>query len=275
MSIAKITIIGFNNYLTNLNDDLFEYLTVPEGIDKDTLINNILLRGAEFEVLYSDPYFFKNMIGVWSNKWQRTMERWINALNIDYNPLENYDRYEDWEDNTSKLSSQHAKNDASSNKNLMSQNLKTDDTTTHETASKNENAVSSDISASDGSGNTTNTRSAFDSDIYQPHDKSESSTQGNNLSNALTSAAGNTDTNTSLTGETKNANIETGSDAQTGSASSNAIDKSNGIHTGRLHGNIGVTTSQQMLESELKISRWNIYEEITNLFLNEFCIYLY
>lgn len=275
MSAAKITIIGFNNYLTNLNDDLFKYLNVPEGIDKDTLVNNILLRGAEFELLYSDPYFLQNMIGVWSNKWQRTMTRWVNALNIDYNPLENYDRYEDWEDNGSKLSSALSKNDVSSNKNIMSQSLKSDDTKTMETSTKNENAVSSDISNSDGSGETANTRSAYDSDTYQPHDKSESKTSGNNSSNGITSASGNTDVSTSLTGTSNNANLETGNDTQSGSANTNAIDKTNGVHTGRLHGNIGVTTSQQMLESELKISKWNIYEEITDLFLSEFCIYLY
>ena len=46
-------------------------------------------------------------------------------------------------------------------------------------------------------------------------------------------------------------------------------------HTGRIHGNIGVTTSQQMLQSELDIARFNIYEEITDLFLKELTIYTY
>ena len=69
--------------------------------------------------------------------------------------------------------------------------------------------------------------------------------------------------------------LESGFDASKGSQTANAIDKSNGVHSGRTHGNIGVTTSQQMLEAELKISKWNIYEEITNLFLNEFVIYTY
>jgi len=45
--------------------------------------------------------------------------------------------------------------------------------------------------------------------------------------------------------------------------------------TGRAHGNIGVTTSQQMLQSELDIVAWNIYEHITDLFLQEFVIPVY
>lgn len=235
MSIAKITMIGFYNYLSNINDDLFKYLNVPEGIDKDTLINTILLRGGEFEVLYSDPVFFQNMIGVWSNKWQRTMSRWIEALNIEYNPLENYDRIEEWEDSGNKLSSSN--------------------TSQNEAVTRNENAIAQDVSDSTGSGNTKNTRSAFNSADYQPHDKAESSTTGSNTSSSLTSANGNTNT--------------------AGNVAANTLDNTNAIHSGRVHGNIGVTTSQQMLEAELKISKWNIYEELTNLFLNEFCIYVY
>ena len=48
-----------------------------------------------------------------------------------------------------------------------------------------------------------------------------------------------------------------------------------GVHAGRIHGNIGVTTSQQMLEAELDLGYWNIYSRITDMFLKEFCIMIY
>ena len=287
MAIAKITMIGFYNYLAHDNEDLFEFLTVPEGIDKDTLVNNILLRGGEFEVLYSDPNFFKNMIGVWSNKWQRTMQRWINALSIDYNPLENYDRMEDWEDNGSRVSAESKKNDASMQRRNVSQNSLTDaktnsdNTVNSDKQERSENAIAHDDSTSTGDGTTTNTRSAYESPGYQPHDKSESVTGGTNVSNGITSANGTTTNNAvtstqgSANGTTNALNQTMGTDAETGSQTANAVDKTNGVHSGRIHGNIGVTTSQAMLQAELDISKWNIYEEITNLFLSEFCIYLY
>ena len=211
MATAKITLIGFSNYFESLGDDLFKYLNVPAGIDKQTLVNNILLQGGEFEVLYSDPVFLQNMIGVWSNKWQRTMKKWIDALSISYNPLENYDRMEEWKDNN--------------------------------TTQRNESATGIDDSTSTGSGNTENTRSAYNSSVYQPHDNAASSSSGSNSSESKTDATGTTIEN---------------------------LNK-----TGRAHGNIGVTTSQAMLQAEIDISKWNIYEEITNLFMTEFCIYLY
>ena len=45
--------------------------------------------------------------------------------------------------------------------------------------------------------------------------------------------------------------------------------------TGRAWGNIGVTTSQQMLQSEFELATWNIVQNITNTFLHEFCIMVY
>ena len=215
MATAKITLIGMYNY----DSTLFANLQVPSGIDRDELIDNILLKGGEFEVLFADADFVKGAIGIWSKKWQRTMQRWYDALAIEYNPLENYDRIEDWTD--------------SNNRNNKSE--------------RHENAVGSDISESTGSGNTTNTRSAFDASDYQPHDKADSTSSGSNTSNSSTNAYGiNEENETAL-----NRRI------------------------GRAHGNIGVTTSQQMLESELEISKWNLYDEIADLFISEFCIFLY
>ena len=87
MSSAKITTVGFYQYMNAYNNDLFGLLNLPPGIDKDTLVNNIMLRGGEFEVVYSNPDFYKSAIGLWSDKHYRTFEKWINALAIDYNPL--------------------------------------------------------------------------------------------------------------------------------------------------------------------------------------------
>ena len=57
--------------------------------------------------------------------------------------------------------------------------------------------------------------------------------------------------------------------------SSQLTDNGKTIHNGRIHGNVGVTTSQQMLEAELSLAEWNLYEHITDLFLSEFVIPIY
>ena len=92
-----------------------------------------------------------------------------------------------------------------------------------ETQDRLENAVAQDISNSTGTGSTTNTRSAYDSADYQPHDKIETSSSGDNTSNGITSANGHTVNNS----DSSNIN--------------SAMDHAKGIHSGRMHGNIGVT----------------------------------
>ena len=46
-------------------------------------------------------------------------------------------------------------------------------------------------------------------------------------------------------------------------------------HTNHMYGNIGVTTTQQMLEAEYKIAEWNIYEAIKDIFIQDFLIMVY
>lgn len=207
MSSAKLTLIGCNAFFENIGDDLFKNLTLPEGLVKKTLTDNILLQGGEFEVLYSDPWALQNFISVWADREQATFQRWVDALAIEYAPLENYDRHENWTDTL--------------DSDGTSRTTGTNDTST--------------------SGTVTTDVSAYDSSTYQPKDKVTSSETIDNDT---------TENNTSTLDNT-------------------------GVHAGRIHGNIGVTTSQQMLEAELDLGYWNIYSRITDMFLKEFCIMIY
>lgn len=196
MSAATLTLIG----LYNEDNTIFDLFTVPADLDKETLINNILLRSGEFEVLYPDPEFMKFSIGNFAKAWQPTFERWVNALALEYNPLENYDRKEDWTD---------------------TRNGQTSGTT---------------------SGTTSNT---------------------------LTNKVSAYDAGDALTTRGQDANYGADSSSSSGESHEGAR------HDGRIHGNIGVTTSQQMLQSELDLGYWNVYEKITDLFLTHFVIPVY
>ena len=102
MAIMKITILGLEMALKPENKSVFDLMNLPTGIDKDALTDNIILEGGDFEVLYADPYMFRAAVGTWTSKYYRTFEKWVNALNLEYNPLENYDRMEDYSDTSNK-----------------------------------------------------------------------------------------------------------------------------------------------------------------------------
>ena len=248
MAQSKITLIGLYNYYLADNRDLFANLTLPTGIDKTDVVNNILLKGGEFEILYSNPEFMENMMVLWSNKNRWTFERWLLALTEEYNPLHNFDRHEEYKDTKT--------GDEAINR--VTQNS----TTNNESITKDENVTALDHSISTGRGDTTNTVSAYDSSTYQPHDKAETSSVGDNTSTATTDVAGNQTTS--------------------GTSDMNGVDNSNRItsetldHNAHLFGNIGLTTSQQMASDEIKLRRdYNLYDLIADLFISEFCIYTY
>ena len=207
MASAKMTLIGMNAFMLNMNDDLFKNLTLPEGLEKQTLTDSILLRGGEFEVVYANPTAMQSLIGIWSNREQATFERWVNALSIEYAPLENYDRQEHWTDEV--------------------------DGTGSSESSGSVNTESEDTSEL--------TKSAYDQTAYSPYEKT----------------------------------INDGSVGTTSSDSTETAMSNDSEHNGRIHGNIGVTTSQQMLTSELELGYWNVYQKITELFLQEFTIPVY
>ena len=216
MSSSKLTMIGLYEY----DPQIFDNLTLPEGLDKDTLIDNILLRSGEFEVIYPDADFMKFSIGAWSRKWSATITRWVTALAIEYNPLENYDRYEHW----------------------------TDERDISGSSSGSESGSSSGSTGGTTGSTTTNKVSAYDAgNALTTHDQSET-----------------------------NGSDSTSNSGEYGSEHSDEHSTDDDLeHDGRIHGNIGVTTSQQMLLSELDLGYWNIYEKITALFLTEFVIPIY
>lgn len=207
MASSKMTLIGMNVFMLNMNDDLFKNLYLPAELDKSTLTNNILLGGGDFEVMYSDPTAMQSLIGIWSDKMQPTFTRWVEALKIEYAPLENYDRMEHWTDEVDGTGSADSSGSVA--------------TTTSDTSELQ--------------------KSAYDQSTYSPYEKT---INGGTVGTMTTDSTGTTMSNDSE-------------------------------HDGRIHGNIGVTTSQQMLLQELDLGYWNIYDKITQLFLQEFVIPVY
>lgn len=263
MSTAKLTMITLEKWMLQNEDSLFSEMVLPENIDKDVLTDNFLLRGGEFEVMYPDPYFMKDAITLWSKKWNRTFTKWVEALAIEYSPLENYDRKEDWTDTENKGTKTSGRRDNGNTKTFNNQDKRTLDTQDEETLdTENKRTLDTTIV-------TEEEVSAFDSSNYQPSKKDTTDNDGTDtMNNTGTDTFTHTGTDTvDYSGTIKDEFGE--------SYSGQATDNGKTVHDGRIHGNIGVTTSQQMLEAELQIAEWNLYEHITDLFLSEFVIPIY
>ena len=94
-TMQRLTLIGIYNY----DSTLFDGLTLPDGYDKETFINSLLLEHGEKCILYSNPDFMKSAINAWGRKWSSELARIYAALTAEYNPIHNYDRNEEYTDN--------------------------------------------------------------------------------------------------------------------------------------------------------------------------------
>lgn len=185
-----VSILSMYNYDTTL----FNNFTLPENIPADlkqTCIEDICSQLAEFSVAYPDLDTMRYMIGVWSKKNQYAWKTLYNTTIQEYNPIENYDRNEDF---------------------------------------ISENTSDSSILSS---GESKNYAAGYNTETAQLTERSES----DGLSSGENRAS-----------ETR---------------------------TGRIHGNIGVTTSQQMLAEERKIAEYSFINSVTQSFKNDFCIMVY
>lgn len=68
--------------------------------DKDLLLEAILRKGEDFGVLYENPNSYKWHSDMWFEQHKRTFEKWFDAFDIPYAPLENQGKFEDVLSNT-------------------------------------------------------------------------------------------------------------------------------------------------------------------------------
>lgn len=205
MRTATLSILGMYEY----NNGIFDLFSLPDGVNKDDVITNICGELAELELLYPNYEVLRTLIGVWSRSSLYKWEKLYKTMQLEYNPIDNYDRTE-----TRKLNSKGKGTGKDGG---------------------------SDTSTSGGT--STEKVAGFNSNPNTLVDKSSLTTSGNQTNNY---------------GRTTDSTYEK--------------DDTEEIHA---RGNIGVTTTQQMMEQERNIADFNLYDIITEDFKQRFCLLVY
>lgn len=243
-TMQRLTLIGLYNY----NPSLFDSLSLPDGYDKSDFIDSLLLEHGEKCVLYANPDFMKNAIAAWGRKWAGNLERIYRALTEEYNPLHNFDRFEEYTDNegTKRESTTNAGHKATDSP-------KYDDDVTNDydvvTTSDIDKSIETKVSA-------------FNSSSYEPSEKVTENGGKNTVTNDGTIKR-------HIEGKTQDL-------SESSNSKTNDSETHNFTHNGHLYGNIGVTTSVQMLTSEVDARmKYNLYDAAGRLFANELLIGIY
>lgn len=220
---ANLSILGLYQY----SPDVFDLFKLPDGVSLDSVRDNILMELAELELIYPSGTFMKTAIGIWSAKQLPIWEKLYATTKLEYNPIHNYDRTEEW--------------------------------TEEETGNRNESRTQSLESNGESSGAVQNSGvdtvksdvSAFNETSYTPKELQTTTLGTENTSSGTakqtTDIADDTDENSSR----------------------------NNTRTGRAFGNIGLTTTQQMIEAERNVVKFNIVDYIVEEFKQRFCLLIY
>lgn len=247
----ELHLTGSTIDLLRFDENLFRNLILPAGLDRDTVIDTIIEKHGMAALAHPSPYWMKHFIGVWSKRRQETWQKLYDSTQLSYNPIENYDRKEEITEtrNIKEDGTETGKEDktASSGQNTSSTQTLTDsgehkDSRTSESLRdvSAENAADYQHDTKDTGTDSSTTTSRSDSSNELSEELTLESTEGATRSQAITHNT--TDTFT---------------------------------HTNRTHGNIGVTTSQQMIQSERELVRYVIYDEIADDYRDAFCLDLY
>ena len=307
MASAKWTLIGMYQY----DDTIFNDMVLPTGIDADLFKQSLLMEKGEFEVLYPNPDFMRHSIKLWSAKWFRTFSEWLKGTQAQWNPIYNYDRYEEgWDDHNRKYASVNNADysdkrttdmeelnvvnmqDSSKSDTEANRILNTKDS--NEKNLKDESTFNNQDTTSQTKESTTEHQVAgYDSSTYQPSSKDiidngdsavkHTGTVTNETTGSDTTAHSGTDATTTKGSDTS---THSGSDRNTTSGTDEMVhkgklsdlsgtEKNTNQHTAHLYGNIGVTTSSTMLAEFYNIAKWNLYEHMADVFGSELLIQVY
>lgn len=91
---ATLTIKGLYDY----DPSLFDGMAWPDGVTAGDVLPELTAELAELELVYPSAGTMKTSIASWSKSRVGAWNRIAAALDAEYNPVENYDRYEDWND---------------------------------------------------------------------------------------------------------------------------------------------------------------------------------
>ena len=266
--------------LYNWDNTIFDFFNVPEPLDKEELENNLMIELGELSVIYSEPTFLKWAIGQWSNKQSPIWKKLYDTTLYEYNPIHNKD-YTEYYDDTRNITRQqngtenrkfNTSNDSSEN---ITRNIDTDRDLTGNGKTDTQGSHSDT-----GTDTNTNTRSVSAYNMensFAPAEKTEE-----NKSHTYTTAINDTETRENTETETTTTKDETDSTSnetgtETGNITTGNSEESEDIFTHRYHGegNVGVTTTQSMINEQREVVKFNIYDYIIEEFKQRFCIMVY
>lgn len=250
---ASLSVYG----LWEWDNSLFDNMVLPADLEdhRQDLISEILVDCSDFSLLYPNWDFMKALIGVWSRNEQRIWEKMLESELIEFNPIENYNRYE------SISRAMHSR----STEDTSSAAARVEHSDSDGQSSSAGNTTSAGRSSSTGNTDSRAGQTAYDSDSIKETSRSTGA--------ALNS--GSSEDHSASQDQSHNAQTVRGVAQETGSGKREAETGGAETTTSHVHGNIGVTQAADMLERFRDVSQFCTVQYIVDSFKNRFCVQVF
>lgn len=236
---ATMDLIAAYNY----NPTVLDLLELPEGVDRGVLIDNLLMETAEREIIYTNLGFLKQAIGSWSKKNLSVWEELYKTQHYEYNPIWNKD----------------GTITETETRNLAGSNYHTDNVDRVDNLEDKNTRNFEDKETRDLDDEALNSVYGFNSSTEAPADKVHTDYNGTDTFNH---------TGTDTFDHTGRQDIDRTYDEKT-------TDTGTVKHERTEQGNIGLTSTQDLIKQQQELVKFNLMDYIIKDFSDKFCLGVY
>lgn len=255
MMRATLDLIGMYTY----DHTILDGFVYPEELDWDVLRDNLLMESAEQELIYSDIDFMKSAISRWSQKQLHVWKELYDTTQYEYNPIWNKDGTFE-ETITRDLKATEDYTDTHNLQDKNTRNYEDKETRNYEDKETRNLAGTNDVTETESVYGFNSSSDAPAKKNVTDQDTSDTGTDTINYTGTDTMNHTGTDT-IDHTGTFKKDRDTT----DTGTITTTRTDQ----------GNIGVTSTQSMIKEQREVVMLNLYDVITQDFIERFCLKVY
>ena len=240
-----------NSTLTPLTDTLKWHIHPKHRTYNDDFLNELLDRCGDFGIIYATPAEFRKAVVSWVGVNKGVWIELAKTTCYLYDPIANYDR-------TETIEEERLVEDSGNNK--YSGVGESSGSNSGEGFS--EGSSNNSVNESKNASNTNKVAAYNSEDLVERNGTIESVSAENQA-------------NTSSNSRATNSESYSANNNSSGSGEYSGNKKEHFRRSVRTSGNIGVTTTQQMIEAERNSARFNLWNTIINQFEERFCILVY
>lgn len=272
---AKLSYLGlFQN-----NRSLFDGMELPDGMNRRFVINRLLLETSELEALYHDAKTAQFAITNWAYCRKPIWDKLYSTEKLEYNPIWNVDGTETITGTDSRISenAQKRSRELEGSEDTSDSSRDSENTTDSRNIDENSNNIVDTVGQNTSSENVNDFTAAYDAAELQQKDKTDKAVTDSNSSKVSTVSedktknTGESAKNSTHSGDVNRKNREKESWNDGGTTKDSGENKTVTVR----QGNIGVTSTQSLIQEERELDKFSTIDYIIGDFKLNFCLLVY